>query len=256
MLRNVNMEIAKDNGGIDIDVFARQLIADKCSSLIESERMLPDNILRIVINARDDYFNNPSNKNYERIKKLFSQTKYVDDAVDYKDFNRRMLLIAFKFGLNKGKEYFKNYKSILEVALKRLDGINPDLKSSPRAMLQHYNECLENLDSPRNDEHHLVTFGKEIATKIFIETIDLYSYTRKSPFELERDSGTTTTIGETASAAAIVKKNSTNLFSNTVQNNKKRQHYRTKMGVTSASVSSPLSIEQKRYKIVSPVFTL
>ncbi|AKN80667.1 hypothetical protein [Perigonia lusca single nucleopolyhedrovirus] len=173
---------------MNVDDFARQLIADKCSALIESERMLPPNILAIVKNARDEYFNNPSNKNYENIKRLFNQTKYVDDAIDYKDFNRRILLIAFKFSLNKCKNYFKNYKSVLEVALKRLDGINPDLKSSPRAMLQHYNECLENLDNPRNDEHHLVSFAKEIATKIFIETIDLYSYNNRSAIELESSS--------------------------------------------------------------------
>ncbi|QED40619.1 hypothetical protein [Chrysodeixis includens nucleopolyhedrovirus] len=169
---------------INIDDFARQLIADKCSALIESERMLPANILAIVKNARDEYFKNPSTKNYESIKRLFSQTKYVEDAIDYKDFNRRILLIAFKFGLSKGKEIFKNYKPVIEVALKRLDGINPDLKNSPRAMLQHYNECLENMDNPRNDEHHLVTFGKEIATKIFIETIDLYSYNNKTSLNL------------------------------------------------------------------------
>ncbi|QEI03687.1 hypothetical protein [Rachiplusia nu nucleopolyhedrovirus] len=169
---------------INIDDFARQLIADKCSALIESERMLPENILAIVKGARDEYFKNPTSKNYDSIKRLFSQTKYVEDSIDYKDFNRRILLIAFKFGLSKGKEMFKNYKPVLEVALKRLDGINPDLKSSPRAMLQHYNECLENLDNPRKDEHHLISFGKEIATKIFIETIDLYSYNNKSPLNL------------------------------------------------------------------------
>ena len=107
---------------VNIEDFARQLIADKCSALIEREHMLPENILCIVKRARDDYFNNPSAKNYENIKWLFSQTKYVDDAIDYKDFNRRMLLIAFKFGLNKGKDYFKNYRGVLEVALKRLDG--------------------------------------------------------------------------------------------------------------------------------------
>nr|UPO71188.1 orf102 [Trichoplusia ni single nucleopolyhedrovirus] len=184
---------------INIDDFARQLIADKCSALIESERMLPDNILAIVKGARDEYFKNPSPKNYDTIKKLFSQSKYVDDSIDYKDFNRRLLLIAFKFGLNKGKDYFKNYRAVLEVALKRLDGIDPDLKSSPRAMLQHYNECLENLDNPRNNEHHLVTFGKEIATKIFIETIDLYSHNNKSPITLTSTlSSSTNTTKSTA----------------------------------------------------------
>ncbi|AKC91667.1 ac106 [Lambdina fiscellaria nucleopolyhedrovirus] len=175
----------KEPAAVNIEVFARQLIADKCSALIESEGMLPVDVLAIVKRARDDYFKNPSNKNYECLKRLFSQTKYVDDAVDYKDFHRRMLLIAFKFALSRGKLYFKSYASVVEIALKRLDTINPDLKSSPRAMLQHYNECLENLDNPRNDEHHLITFGKEIATKIFIETIDMYSYgTARSPFEL------------------------------------------------------------------------
>nr|ACI43909.1 P106 [Ophiusa disjungens nucleopolyhedrovirus] len=172
---------------INIDDFARQLIADKCSALIESERMLPDNILAFVKEARDAYFRDPTPQNYSNIKKLFSQTKYIDDAIDYKDFNRRILLIAFKFGLNTSKEYFKAYKPMLESALKSLDRINPDLKSSPRAMLQHYNECLEGLDSPVNDEHHLITFGREIATKIFIETIDMYSSgSNKSPIEFEQ----------------------------------------------------------------------
>lgn len=214
-----------DGVSIDIDLFAKQLIADKCSALIENERMLPDNILTIVKRARDDYFSNPSNKNYENIKKLFSQTKYVDDSIDYKDFNRRMLVIAFKFGLNKGKEFFKNYGTIIEVALKRLDGINPDLKSSPRAMLQHYNECLNNLDNPTNDEHHLVTFGKEIATKIFIETIDIYSYTKKSSID----------IAVTSSKAP-----SSEVFRSVIKNNdRKRKHE-----------------EKAKLNIVEPLFSL
>jgi Baculovirus protein of unknown function (DUF816) len=169
---------------INVDVFARQLIVDKCSALIESEGMLPEENLAIVKRARDDYFSNPSAKNYEYLKRLFSKTKLIDDGIECKNFNRRMLLIAYKFALNKSKSYFKNYKNILEEALKRLDGINPDLKNSPSAMLQHYNECLENLDNPRAQyEHHLITLTKEIASKIFIETIDLYSYNNKSPFE-------------------------------------------------------------------------
>lgn len=168
---------------INIDDFARQLIADKCSALIESSDLLPFNNLTMLKTVRDEYFKNPTPKNYENLKKLFTQTKYFDDSIDYKDFSRRILLIAIKFGLNKGKEHFKSYKAILEVAIKRLDTINPDLRSSKRALLQHYHECLENFDSPRNDEHHLVTFAKEIATKIFIETIDLYNHSNKSPIE-------------------------------------------------------------------------
>ncbi|BAC67361.1 hypothetical protein AhnVgp110 [Adoxophyes honmai nucleopolyhedrovirus] len=183
---------------INVDDFSRLLIADKCNALIAAEKMLPDNILSIVKNARDNFFANPSTKNYETIKKLFNQTKYVDDGIDYKDFNRRVLVIAIKFALNRSKDYFPNYKSVLELALKRLETINPDLKSSPRAMLQHYNECLENLDNPYAGENHLITFAKEIFSKMFIETIDLYSYNNKSPFD---DNFTKPTITDILSVA-------------------------------------------------------
>jgi Baculovirus protein of unknown function (DUF816) len=182
--------VAVDMESINIDDFARQLIADKCSALIETHNMLPVNNLEILKIVRDEYFKNPNQKNYENIKKLFSQIKYFDDSIDYKDFSRRVLHIALKFGLNKSKEIFKDHKTILEVAIKRLDAINPDLRSSHRALLQHYNECFENLDSPKNDEHHLVTFAKEIATKIFIETIDLYSNNKKAAIEMEYKSVT------------------------------------------------------------------
>nr|AOL56965.1 hypothetical protein [Chrysodeixis includens nucleopolyhedrovirus]AOL57107.1 hypothetical protein [Chrysodeixis includens nucleopolyhedrovirus]AOL57248.1 hypothetical protein [Chrysodeixis includens nucleopolyhedrovirus]QGW49236.1 hypothetical protein [Chrysodeixis includens nucleopolyhedrovirus]QGW49376.1 hypothetical protein [Chrysodeixis includens nucleopolyhedrovirus] len=225
---------------INIDDFARQLIADKCSALIESERMLPDNILAIVKSARDEYFKNPSPKNYDTIKKLFSQTKYVDDSIDYKDFNRRLLLIAFKFGLNKGKDYFKNYKAVLEVALKRLDGIDPDLKSSPRAMLQHYNECLENLDNPRNNEHHLVTFGKEIATKIFIETIDLYSHNNKSPINL-------TATSSLSSATSLTKSTTTD---------EKLKKSTTSSPLLTVALNSRKRKITPSYKIAKPLFQL
>ncbi|AIZ48614.1 asb056 [Agrotis segetum nucleopolyhedrovirus B] len=187
---------------INIDDFARQLIADRCSALIESSDMLPLNNLHILKTVRDEYFKNPTPKNYENIKKLFSQTKYFDDSIDYKDFSRRVLLIAIKFGLNKGKEHFKSYKALLEVAIKRLDTINPDLRSSKRALLQHYHECLENFDNPHSDEHHLITFAKEIATKIFIETIDLYSHNNKSPLEL--DGRVTTKSIEAAPPATVI----------------------------------------------------
>jgi hypothetical protein len=236
---------------INIDVFARQLIADKCSALIESEQMLPENILNIVKRARKNYFDDPSTKNYENLKKLFSQTKYVDDAVDYKDFNRRVLLITFKFGLNRSKNYFQNYKHIIEIALKRLDTINPDLKSSPRAMLQHYNECLEKLDNPRHDEHHLVTFGKEIATKIFIETIDLYSNANnnKSPLEmfpiganggvnnLKLNNGHN--MNNNSGGAAAKSISNTPLFATTLQNRKRS-----------------LLLKKENFKIITPMFVL
>lgn len=173
------------NNFVDVDTFARQLITDKCSALIKSADLLPANILEIVEKARDKYFEEPTQKNYEYIKKLFLRTKYMDDSIDYKDFNRRILLIVFKFALNKSTNYFPSYKEIIEVAIKRLNKINPDLKSSPRAMLQHYNECLENLDNPVTDEHHLLTFGKEVATKIFIEAFE-YSYTNTNAISMDK----------------------------------------------------------------------
>ncbi|QDL57032.1 hypothetical protein QKQ66_gp057 [Dione juno nucleopolyhedrovirus] len=168
---------------VDVDTFARQLITDKCSELIESENLLPANILHVIKQARDKYFEEPSPKNYEYVKKLFLRTKYMDDSIDYKNFNRRVLLIVFKFALNRSCGYFPHYKTLIEVAVKRLNKINPDLKSSPRAMLQHYNECLENLDNPVTDEHHLVTFGKEVATKIFIEAFE-FNYANTNEIQL------------------------------------------------------------------------
>ncbi|AYN45004.1 se44 [Alphabaculovirus alterspexiguae] len=217
---------------INIDDFARQLIADKCSALIESSDMLPLNNLAILKTVRDEYFRNPTPKNYENIKKLFSQTKYFDDSIDYKDFSRRILLIAIKFGLNKGKEHFKSYKAILEVALKRLDNINPDIRSSKRALLQHYHECLENFDSPRSEEHHLITFAKEIATKIFIETIDLYSHSNKSPIELN-DSAVSKSIEAPPKVLAP-------LLEAAMKDRKKRK----------------LSSEPVNFKIATPLFQL
>lgn len=216
---------------INIDVFVRQLIADKCSALIEAEGFLPNDHLAVIKQARDEYFKNPTNKNYDYIKRLFSQTKYVDDSIESKDFHRRVMLIAFKLALNKCKNYFVNYKSVLEIALKRLDGINPDLKSSPRALLQHYNECLDRLDNPRNDEHHLVSFAKEIATKIFIETIDLYSYTNKSPFVAETPAITApSTIASPSFFQATVVKNNLK--------RKRKQSY--KMAKHQTKIATPL----------------
>ncbi|AIU41336.1 ac106 [Sucra jujuba nucleopolyhedrovirus] len=233
---------------INIDVFVRQLIADKCSALIESEGMLPADHLAVLKRARDEYFSNPTHKNYDYLKRLFGQTKYVDDAIESKDFHRRVMLIGFKLALNKAKCYFNNYRSVLEVAVKRLDGINPDLKCSPRALLQHYNECLEKLDNPRNDEHHLVSFAKEIAAKIFIETIDLYSYTNKSPFTDSTTNSMLATVKPSLlnqPSAAVVKDtvvpNQTaapSLFQTAIKNRKKHGD------------------KKKLYKIATPLFII
>ncbi|AAF33583.1 Unknown (Ac106) [Spodoptera exigua multiple nucleopolyhedrovirus] len=216
---------------INIDDFARQLIADKCSALIESSDMLPFNNLAMLKTVRDEYFKNPTPKNYETLKKIFTQTKYFDDSIDYKDFSRRILLIAIKFGLNKGKEHFKSYKAVLELAIKRLDSINPDLRSSKRALLQHYHECLENFDSARSDEHHLVTFAKEIATKIFIETIDLYNHSSKSPFEFNENAAP-------KSIEAAPKLNP--LLEAAMKENRKRKLPKSSSAVVSYKIATPL----------------
>ncbi|BAE72337.1 ORF48 peptide [Hyphantria cunea nucleopolyhedrovirus] len=202
---------------VDVDTFARQLITDKCSELIENESLLPANILHVVKQARDKYFEEPSPKNYEYVKKLFLRTKYMDDSIDYKNFNRRVLLIVFKFALNRSSGYFPSYKELIEVAVKRLNKINPDLKSSPRAMLQHYNECLENLDSPVTDEHHLVTFGKEVATKIFIEAFE-FSYTSTNEIQL-----TTTKPAADALRAVTNPQTTTTVLLNDVMCERKRK---------------------------------
>ncbi|ANF29689.1 ORF_41 [Catopsilia pomona nucleopolyhedrovirus] len=233
-------KIVSDNF-VDVDTFARQLITDKCSALIESADLLPANILDIVKKARDKYFQEPTQKNYEYIKKLFLRTKYMDDSIDYKDFNRRILLIVFKFALNKSKNYFPSYKEIIEVAVKRLNKINPDLKSSPRAMLQHYNECLENLDNPITDEHHLVTFGKEVATKIFIEAFE-YSYTNTNAIDMAKSDDSAfdfTTTNSTKNIFAITAppttSASTNLLTNVMNERKRKME---NIGATSIALPS------------------
>ncbi|AKR17380.1 hypothetical protein [Urbanus proteus nucleopolyhedrovirus] len=157
---------------ITVDDFAKQIITDKCSALIENENMLPKHILEVIIDAKAQYLKTPTQKNYIRLKHLFFQTKFVEDSIEYKNFYRRILIIAFKFGLNKCKMLYKNYTHIFEVAINRLNTINPDLHNSPRALLQHYNDCLDSIDNLKN-EHHLLSFAKEITTKIFIDAIDL-----------------------------------------------------------------------------------
>nr|WOC30959.1 hypothetical protein GACBDANE_00034 [Spodoptera litura nucleopolyhedrovirus] len=227
---------------IDVDDFVKQLIVHKCSVLIEKEKMLPETILSIVRTARDEYFKNPSPKNYETMKKLFSQTKYVDDGIDYKNFNRRIVVIGIKFMLNKSKEYFTSHRNVIDMAMKRLDGIDPDLKSSTRAMLQHYNECLNTIDDPvASNEHHLITFVKEIATKMFIETIDVYSYSKKCTIELN-----TAAVSKPQSSFRILKCDDgsvqkdggekINLLANAINFNRKRKAIAQKHAIDSKMV--------------------
>ncbi|AQQ80313.1 ORF46 [Betabaculovirus altermyunipunctae] len=156
---------------VDVKEFTKQLIADRCSSLIENENMLPDNVLAMIKKAHTEYKETPNDTNFKNIKELISQTKYVEESVEYKDFNRRIVLIAFKLIMNKSKDVFPNYKSFLEIASKRLDKINPDMKSSPKAMLQHYHQCMEEMEHPKPDDHYMVSFAKEIVTKIFYDAV-------------------------------------------------------------------------------------
>ncbi|ABQ51985.1 hypothetical protein SlGVgp042 [Spodoptera litura granulovirus] len=156
---------------VDVKEFTKQLIADRCSSLIENERMLPDNVLAIIKKAHQDYKESPNDRNFNNIKELISQTKYVEESVEYKDFNRRIVLIAFKLIMNKSKDLFPNYKPFLETAVKRLEKINPDMKSSAKAMLQHYHQCMEEMEHPKPDDHYMVSFAKEIVTKIFYDAV-------------------------------------------------------------------------------------
>lgn len=256
------MNTSSTQNFVDVDTFARQLITDKCSALIESADLLPVNILEIVKKARDKYFQEPSQKNYEYIKKLFLRTKYMDDSIDYKDFNRRILLIVFKFALNKGSGYFPSYKEIIEVAIKRLNKINPDLKSSPRAMLQHYNECLENLDNPITDEHHLVTFGKEVATKIFIEAFE-YSYTNTNAINMDKpDDGTFDFAKASISfiKPQITPSSSSTLLNNVMNERKRKMQNDTPVIFKQAPqlckvINSPM-IKKKQITPIFPLFSL
>lgn len=156
---------------VDVKEFTKQLIADRCSMLIESESMLPDNVMQMIKRAHADFKDHPNEENFKNIKELVSQTKYVEESVEYKDFNRRIVLIAFKLIMSKSVDMFPSYKPFLESACRRLERINPDMKSSPKAMLQHYHQCMEEMDHPKPDDHYMISFAKEIVTKIFYDAV-------------------------------------------------------------------------------------
>ncbi|AAG27338.1 PxORF40 peptide [Plutella xylostella granulovirus] len=156
---------------VDVKEFTKQLIADRCSVLIEKANMLPDNVLSMIKRAHQEYKESPNDKNFNNIKELISQTKYVEESVEYKDFNRRIVLIAIKLIMGKSKDLFPNYKGFIENANKRLEKIDPDMKSSPKAMLQHYHQCMEEMENPKPDDHYMISFAKEIVTKIFYDAV-------------------------------------------------------------------------------------
>lgn len=170
---------------VDVKEFTKQLIADRCSSLIENENLLPDNVLAMIKKAHLDYKQTPNDTNFNNIKELISQTRYVEESVEYKNFNRRIFLIAIKLIMTKSKDVFPHYKSFLETNSKRLDIINPDMKSSPKAMLQHYHQCLEEMEHPKPDDHYMWSFAKEIVTKIFYDAVAEMTNVNESTINLE-----------------------------------------------------------------------
>ncbi|AAS82692.1 ORF46 [Agrotis segetum granulovirus] len=156
---------------VDVKEFTKQLIADRCSMLIESENMLPENVLSIIKRAHKEYKEVPNERNFNNIKELISQTKYIEESVEYKNFNRGIFLIAMNLIVSKCQDVFPHYKPFFANASKRLEKINPDMKSSPKAMLQHYHQCIEEMEHPKPDDHYMISFAKEIVTKIFYDAV-------------------------------------------------------------------------------------
>ena len=145
---------------VDAKEFAKQLIADKCKVLIETENMLPEKIMAMVRKAHRDYNECPSDANFNNIKELI-----------YKNFNRGTFLIAVNLIVNKCQDLFPNYKSFFANAAKRLEKIDPDMKSSPKDMLKHYYECIKEMENPQFDDHYMVSYAKSILTKILYDAV-------------------------------------------------------------------------------------
>nr|QNN89467.1 ORF43 [Pieris brassicae granulovirus] len=53
---------------VDAKEFAKQLIADKCRTLIEAENMLPDKEMAIMKKAHKEYTESPNTANFNNIK--------------------------------------------------------------------------------------------------------------------------------------------------------------------------------------------
>nr|AUF82023.1 hypothetical protein [Cryptophlebia leucotreta granulovirus] len=156
---------------VDAKEFAKQLIADKCRSLIESENMLPEKEMAIIKKAHKDYTERPNTENFNKIKRLILQTKYVEESVEYKNFNRGTFLIAMNLIVNKCQDIFPNYKNFFINTSNRLQRIDPDIKASPKDMLKHYYECIEEMENPQTDDHYMISYAKSIITKILYESV-------------------------------------------------------------------------------------
>lgn len=156
---------------VDVKEFTKQLIFDKCSTLIESKDLLPDSVMPLMKRAHKEYTESPNEKTFNNIKELISTTKYVEESVEYKNFNRGIFLIAVDLILLKLQEAFPHYKPFFVNARKQLDKVNPDIRSSPKGLLHHYLECIDEMENPKSDDHYMVSFAKEIVTKIFYDTV-------------------------------------------------------------------------------------
>lgn len=110
---------------VDAKEFAKQLIADKCRALIESENMLPDKEMAIIKRAHKEYTEHPNADTFNNIKRLILQTKYVEESVEYKNFNRGTFLIAMNLIVNKCQDIFPNYKGFFATTTKRLQKNRP-----------------------------------------------------------------------------------------------------------------------------------
>lgn len=156
---------------VDAKEFAKQLIADKCRTLIEAENMLPDKVMAMVKRAHQEYKDSPTDKNFNTIKELILQTKYVEESVEHKNFHRGTFLIAMNLIVKKCEGAFPAYGSFFARATRGLERLDPDIKSSPKDMLKHYYECIEELENPKADDHYMISYAKSVISKILYEAV-------------------------------------------------------------------------------------
>src|SRR5580704_2107611 len=124
----------EESAPLNVKDFTKQLIADRCSVLIENGNLLPESVLNMVKRAHQQYKEAPSDQTFNNIKELISQTKYVEESVEYKNFNRGIFLLATTLIVKKMKDVFPNYGMFFANASKKLEKINPDMRHSAKAM--------------------------------------------------------------------------------------------------------------------------
>lgn len=161
---------------VSVDEFVKKLIVEKCRDLIERESMLPVSVVGKLTRDVDDYVAEPSDEKFDNLRNLFAQTQNVYDNIQMKDFTRALLLIVTRVGATKLRDYFGAQSSVgrpLDLAIQKLSTVKSNLEDSPRALLQHYNECIRNLQSGTygTEDHHLLAFAKELIILSFTDTI-------------------------------------------------------------------------------------